>query len=416
MAQISDLAALIASGHRAVREGRLPEARRIFDAALRQSPGHGEALYTCGFVALQQRDLTSARRYLEQAAIARPRDPVTQMTLAVVLREAGDSASELRALQTALAIDPYFAPGLLSLGAWQERNGFARQAAMTYANVLKILPDERGWPPELKAHLAHARSVRDRNTEQLFAHLKNAVAVGEDDGRVDEMLAILAGRTRPYWPEPAALLVPRLPPIPFYDRQDFPFLAGLEGETGPIRQELLDGLRDMEGFAPYVQYAPGVPVNQWAELNHSDKWSSLFLWKDGKPVDENQRRFPKTAAALARLPMADIAGFCPTAMFSALKPGARIPPHIGETNARLVVHLPLVIPANCSYRVGYEWRKWVEGECLIFDNSINHEARNNSNAMRIVLIFDIWNPYLTTAERSLVGSALAATRDYYASS
>jgi len=37
----------------------------------------------------------------------------------------------------------------------------------------------------------------------------------------------------------------------------------------------------MDAFGPYIAFPPGAPVNQWEELNHSPRWSSLFLWKDG---------------------------------------------------------------------------------------------------------------------------------------
>ncbi|MCC6918733.1 MAG: aspartyl/asparaginyl beta-hydroxylase domain-containing protein [Alphaproteobacteria bacterium] len=420
MSQTTDPSPLLLAGHRAVREGRLAEGRRLFEQVLRADPRHGEALYTLGFLAFQTGDLKVAHELLLRTVQVRERDPLAHTTLAVVLRELNDPGGERAALTDALSIDPYYMPALLSLGAWQERNGYPRAAADTYRNALKIAPDDQRWPPELRDHLAHARTVTERNAAALHAHLEQATEAararhqGADFERAHETMSILAGRSRPYVHEPIMLHVPRLPAIPFYPRADFPFLAGLEAQTDAIRAELLAGLRDLEGFAPYVQYPPGVPVNQWAELNYSDKWSSLFLWQDGLPVAENHKRFPKTAAALAALPMANLEGFCPTAMFSALKPGARIPPHTGETNARLIVHLPLVIPPNCSYRVGYEWRRWVEGECLVFDDSIEHEARNDSDQMRIVLIFDIWNPYLTLAERDVVSTALNAARGYYA--
>lgn len=57
-------------------------------------------------------------------------------------------------------------------------------------------------------------------------------------------------------------------------------------------------------------------------------------------------------------------------------------------------HLPLVVPAggSCAIRVGNETRQWKEGELMIFDDSFEHEAWNNSGEDRIVLMFDIPNP------------------------
>jgi len=209
------------------------------------------------------------------------------------------------------------------------------------------------------------------------------------------------------------LCVPRLPAIPFFERELFPFLAELEAKTAVIRAELEAALAaNRDEFVPYIQYAPGQPVNQWAELNHSLRWSTLHLWRGGKPVEENLARCPETARALAAIPLADIGGLCPNAMFSALAPKAHIPPHNGETNARVVAHLPLIVPEQCSYRVGFDWRRWQVGETLIFDDTIEHEARNDSDELRVVLIFDLWNPLLTPADREVVKALAAAARAF----
>ena len=41
---------------------------------------------------------------------------------------------------------------------------------------------------------------------------------------------------------------------------------------------------------------------------------------------------------------------------------------------------------------------------------IEHEARNDSDELRVVLIFDLWNPLLTPPERDVVNALAAATR------
>jgi aspartate beta-hydroxylase len=110
--------------------------------------------------------------------------------------------------------------------------------------------------------------------------------------------------------------------------------------------------------------------------------------------------------------MADIGGLCPNAMFSVLAPHTHIPPHHGETNARLVAHLPLIVPQGCRYRVGFEERQWTPGETLIFDDSIEHEARNDSDEIRVVLIFDVWNPLLEPAEQDMVRAMSRAAREF----
>jgi aspartyl/asparaginyl beta-hydroxylase (cupin superfamily) len=52
------------------------------------------------------------------------------------------------------------------------------------------------------------------------------------------------------------------------------------------------------------------------------------------------------------------------------------------------------------------------GKTLIFDDSIEHEAWNDSEELRVVLLFDIWRPELSTEERNLVAATLAAVGSY----
>ena len=100
-------------------------------------------------------------------------------------------------------------------------------------------------------------------------------------------------------------------------------------------------------------------------------------------------------------------------LFSILDAGTVIPPHTGVTNTRLTVHLPLIIPPNCAFRVGSETREWIPGKAWVFDDTIEHEAWNRSDMPRAVLIFDIWNPYLSEAERDLIRAATEVFGTYY---
>ena len=148
---------------------------------------------------------------------------------------------------------------------------------------------------------------------------------------------------------------------------------------------------------------PTQPVNQWAELNHSPRWSAWFLWKDGVRQDANCARCPATAAALEAVPLLDLPGKGPTVMFSILEPRTRIPPHTGSNNVRTTVHLPLVVPEGCGFRVGRgDARRLEVGEAWAFDDTIEHEAWNDSDALRAILILDVWNPLLSEAERAAV--------------
>jgi aspartate beta-hydroxylase len=412
---------LVEQAARLASSGHWDEAERVWLEVRKRDPQHPRALFSLGVHALKRGDGAGAHALLTAARKLAPNDLLVLMTLCAACQHRGDSEGEREAIEAALTVDPYFLPALLAKGRWLERFGTPTGAAAMFGNALRVAPPVRDWPAALRAELEHAREVVDRHAAALDAHLARAVGPLLEQlpqaaaSRWREAAAIVAGKSKPYRSESNQLHVPRLPAIPFFDRSQFPFLASLEAKTDVIRNELeaaLAAARDR--FVPYIQYAPGEPVNQWQELNHSLRWSTLHLWRNGRPVEDNLARCPETARGLAALPLADIGGLCPNAMFSALAPKSHIPPHNGETNARVIAHLPLIVPERCSYRVGFDWREWHVGETLIFDDTIEHEARNDSDELRVVLIFDLWNPLLTQAERRLVSALAAATRAFAA--
>jgi len=91
-----------------------------------------------------------------------------------------------------------------------------------------------------------------------------------------------------------------------------------------------------------------------------------------------------------------------TAGFSSLKPGTHIVPHVGYSNGVLRCHLGLFVADGCALRVKTQTRSWQEGKCLIFDDTVEHEAWNYSDANRIVLLIDFKNPDATGNDQSQV--------------
>jgi aspartyl/asparaginyl beta-hydroxylase (cupin superfamily) len=414
-----DVSELVQAAGRAANAGRWKEAENLWNDVLRREPSHPLALSSLGIHALQRGELDKGLQHLKAARECAPDDLFVLMTLIDVYRAEGRPNEERDAIDAALAVDPYFVPALLARGNWLEHYGTEARAASVYANAIKVSPPEKDWPAAYCAELGHAKRIVDRHSEKLSAHLTERLAElkaklsTKDIQRWNEAVSIRAGRSVPYTSESNQLHVPRLPAIPFFDRKEFPFLDALEARTDVIREELLEVLRtDRDEFKPYIAYEPGQPVNHWQELDHSDKWSALQLWKGGEPIQDNLDRCPATAAALCEISKADISGLCPNALFSALAPNTRIPPHNGETNARLVAHLPLIIPDGCGIRVGFEQRQWRVGKAIIFDDTIQHEAWNSSDELRVVLIFDVWNPLLSETERKLVNAMAEATREY----
>jgi aspartyl/asparaginyl beta-hydroxylase (cupin superfamily) len=134
------------------------------------------------------------------------------------------------------------------------------------------------------------------------------------------------------------------------------------------------------------------------------------LWQRGKECVENTRNVPNAVAALGHAPIPRIDGFAPMVMFSLLKPGTHIPAHHGISNTRLICHLPVLAPAGCALRVGPMTRSWEEGKALIFDDSFEHEAWNRGSRLRVVLLFEIWRPEISLAERDELTALFEAVR------
>lgn len=371
--------------------------------------------------ALQARDPAGALALLRQAERLAPGDIDIKMQLALALRMSGDMQGAVDVLDAVLVQDPYHLLAMLSKAFIYEKTGNPRGAAEIYRNALKTIPPDREPPPTLKGPIERARAAVKEDAARAEAFLSQAVQEARERHpgakleRFELGLKVLAGSARVYQPEPLLFHYPKLPADEYYDRDLFPWLSEIEAATDAIREELVVVMReDLEGFDPYIQYPPGVPVNQWVELNHSPRWNTYFLWRDGKRFDAHCERCPRTAEALSRIPMLDQKNFGPTAMFSVLEPRTHIPPHTGSTNTRLIVHLPLILPGQCRFRVGNDVRDWKMGEAWVFDDTMEHEAWNNSDKTRVVLIFDVWNPYLSAAERELVTALMAARQAYKA--
>lgn len=411
--------ALVEAAERAAASGRKDEAARILAEAQAAAPEHPLVLNALALRALGQGDAAGARELLTRAVASTPKEPALWLSLALASRALRDVDAELSALDQALALDPYFFLALLQKATLFERQGKPRKAAGLFHAALCCAP--RGpLPPALQSAIAHAReAVRANNAAlETFLHDRLRETRARHDearrDRFDECLDVLLGKRRIYVQQPTFMHFPRLPAIQFYDRGDFPWLDALEAATDDIRSELIRVLaEDSSELVPYVAYPPGAPLNQWKELNQSRKWSAFYLWSEGARRDAHLARCPKTAAALARVPMADVPGHAPTAFFSILEPKTRIPPHTGVTNTRLVVHLPLIVPRSCGFRVGSDTREWIPGRAWVFDDTIEHEAWNDSEEPRAVLIVDIWNPFLTEAERDLVRAATEGVGGFY---
>jgi len=340
------------------------------------------------------------------------------VNLGLARRQAGDRESELQALEEALALEPRLLPALLLKGANLEDRGDAIASGQIFKAALAVAPPPDRLPIELRpmirraqAGVARFQSAFEAIVRDRMMNVRHDLA-GASSGRFDQAVEVLLGKKAIYRQHPNNFYFPGLPETQFYDRDRFTWLAQIERNTEAILAEFEAVWRADHGFTPYVEYPRGAPVDQWVELNHSLRWSVFHLIRSGVDVAENASRCPATLALVREAPGPVLVHRSPNAMFSVLQPRTRIPPHTGETNVRLVVHIPLIIPDQTGFRVGNDARPWRIGEALIFNDTIEHEAWNDSDQLRAVLIFDIWHPDLTPDEQLMISRLMSATSEF----
>ncbi len=364
-------------------------------------------------------DLIGAEAALIQAVGVASEYLPAWLNLAAVRRQRNDLDGAFTAIQQVLTLDGRNFTALLMSADMLEREGHAVPAALAYGAALANAPPDESVDAATLQAMQRGRAVHGAYTKQLGEHIRGRIATAEDDctaterRRLDSFIATTLRVQPRYQQSPSDYYYPGLPSIEFYDRSEFPWLPEFEAQTDAIRADLMNALQESEAdFTPYIHYGEHMPLDQWRELNNSPRWTSYEFYKGGKPIEERCQRAAATMRAVQALPQADVPLRSPVAMYSALQPRTRIPPHTGVANFRLVVHLPLVIPPGCGFRVGGETREWRIGEGWVFDDTIEHEAWNDSDEPRYILICDIWSPRLSPQERAAIAGVIAATDSF----
>jgi len=378
-----------------------------------------ESILSQAVEAMGRRDGAAARRLLGSLG-TEATTPASLFLLAQACRMDGDETAEASAIDRLLQAQPFHLGALLMKGAALSRGGDDDSAVAPYQAAVSVAQQVRqrgeNLPPMLAAEVDRAAQWVGRHIIARAARIDDALsksgfAPGRRSERIDEALAILRGERPIQLQEPTSFYFPGLPQRTFYERSEFDWAPALEAETGTIRTELEALLSaEAEQFEPYVgadaDRSGGTAPN--SHLAGSTNWSAYHLLKGGTPVEGHAEHFPATLAALEKVPAPKISGRSPMALFSLLKPGAHIRPHHGLFNFRLICHLPLIVPPGCALRVGNQERSWTEGELLIFDDSMEHEARNQSDRQRIILLFEIWRPEISEADREALTVLLEA--------
>ena len=404
----ADLPALQAAAMHALQAGREDEAGQLWARVLEHEPQNGPALLSLGQRAFRHGDLDTARRAFERLVAAHPANAQGWINLALTHKGRNDDVAEQAAIDNALRNDPSDLIALILRANLLERQGQRHKAASVYGAAASVAPPLQALEPGLRTAVEHATRYRAGYQQDFGAFLDRFLADqyqkfnGENLARFRESVDIMVDRKRRYESRSMGYHYPGLAPAPIFPRGDFPWLDAIEAGTDAIRAEFLQVMEKDAGFTPYLSYPPDMPHNQFAELNNSPRWSAFHLLADGAPVPGNTEQCPETMRLLAGAPQPEQPGRTPSAMFSLLKPRTRIPAHVGVSNVRLVTHLPLIVPDKCGFRVANETRGWEVGQAFVFDDTIEHEAWNDSDSVRVVLIFDIWHPQLSQPERAMI--------------
>lgn len=395
-----------------LQANQLQPAAAIYEQLLQQNPQDRDALNFFGTQALAAGDTARSIELFQRALTTHAEDAVLYKNLGLALRHAGRLNEALAAFESALKLKSQYPMVHLHRAALLEQIGRAEEAvaeylaALTQAENTGIMAQGESLPTGLRQGLERAITVVQAARARHLARVLQPLRAKHGDaalGRVDRTLRIYLGQA----PRPAGdpkqrctfMTFQGIPARGWFERTQFSWFRALEAHTDDIRNELLGVLGGDEGFRPFIEMPKEHPgAKYWESLNCSPNWNAFFFYRDGHRFDDNCRRCPVTASLLDRLPLSRVADHSPETFFSVLRPGAHIPVHTGVINTRLVAHLPLIIPPDVGLRVNGETRVWKPGECLVFDDTFEHEAWNDSNQTRVVLIFDVPNPYLTDIE------------------
>jgi aspartate beta-hydroxylase len=237
-----------------------------------------------------------------------------------------------------------------------------------------------------------SRPAISAEVRQHYVGLIDALARAGQDELAGECarLAVEQGA----WADPLQRPVEYVPGAsarPVYDPADYWFVPYLEASYEKILAEVTDTTDPAgRGFAPVTEPLVG-----------SGRWDQVVLYENGRRNESACRLFPLITEVIEQIPEATTHG-PGVVTLSWLHPGTHIIPHCGRTNAQLRVHLGLRVPEHTELRVGTERLSWLEGKCIVFDDSFEHEVWHRGSRPRIVLILDVLYPGLDDRQRARV--------------
>lgn len=398
------------------RRGQWGRLRRLCEERLAADAADAQALLYLGQAEAASGELEMAERHLAAAVQHRPANDQARVALAELQILKGDAAEAEAALAACTeAENPAVLAARLRLGHLRDRQGDDLGALRAYfdsvtpAQLQGLWVDPDSTPRALLDDVVHAIGRLRKGRVELLKHSFDAARAefgASELARVDKALAgyLREIDTTPPSPHqrPRFLYIPDLPPGPYHDPRAVPWLDTLGAAFADVRDEALGALREDSHFPDYFNFKPGMKLEDYlGGESAAPAWEALFFYRRGHRFDDNHLRCPRTSAVLESVELCRIEDDAPEICFSVIAPRTELKAHHGVTNMRLVLHLPLLVPEGCALSVaggGEHW--WREGEFMLFDDTYLHSAFNRSDTPRVILLMDLWNPFLSTAEKA----------------
>jgi aspartate beta-hydroxylase len=397
------------------RFGRLAEARAAFEELHRMQPGSPEVAITLVRFAQQRGDAQGAIAVLAAAAAANPLHEMLTVELAVARAGAGAMAEAVEGLRAFCARQPDAPMAWLLMGQMLDDTGrgdaalMARFEAISRAQAAGQWLDPAATPAAVSGLVGAAVATLRERRRDVFMSMIEPLRQEHGDAalrRVDLAVRGYLGELQITPPDvmqrPRYLYMPDLPAQPWMEPYLHPWAGRLAQAFPEIRDEALGLVLEEARLEDFVKVRDGDRIGNYLG-GAAPSWEAFFFYRHGTRYDDNHARCPRTSAVLESLDLCRIPGQTPEICFSVLAAGTHILPHYGVTNTRAVMHLPLVVPADCAlHLVDRGAHQWVEGELVMFDDTYLHEAWNRSSSVRIILLMDCWNPHLTPVEREAI--------------
>lgn len=236
---------------------------------------------------------------------------------------------------------------------------------------------------------------RFNSLREYTANLIKSVPTGDDMelGRMRASVLSEGGlSTTSSRPGPKGFYFAGLTSKPWHESHEFDWMASFEAAHADILAEARSALGAVGHDLQNYDY-PGI---------NTSNWKTFQFIRDRIKNEDNLTACPVTAKLLETIPGYPVIR---EAIFSILEPGGVIPPHRDESNIFLTMHYGVITPQKGFMEVAGIRRPWQAGKSLIFDSSYQHQAINDSDEPRIVLLVDFLNPGLSETERQWIAEA-----------